>query len=479
MEKLEGWEALSGVDAAWRHMEDPTNLMMVTGIMHMEDHLDKEKLIGVFTNGWLVYNRMKQHVVDHGIRKAPFWVDDDPFELDKHFFWEDLPEPRDKNVLRTRINQLISTPLNFDRALWECHVFNNFETGSVLLLRIHHCIADGIALVGVLLSLTGTTPEESLSLQIQPRPTLSYPQLSTIGYLFRKASTAIDVAYKTTNQLFNTTLDALYHPTKFMDFARIGRKSTASLARLLFKSNDPPTIFKGPLGRSKVVAWSTAIPLDDVKRIRSHTGSTVNDVLLTALSGALNRYLKGKGESTTGLEISAAVPVNLRNPEESGKLGNQFGLVFLTLPIGIDDALDRLFELKKRMDHLKNSPEAIVAFGMLRTIGTVPAELQKAAVKILGAKITTVMTNVPGPSEKFYLAGVQVKDLMFWVPCSGKAAMGISILSYGGEVRLGLATDEGLIPDPENIIDGFYSEFDALLELVRIVETPSQKEPAD
>jgi hypothetical protein len=138
--------------------------------------------------------------------------------------------------------------------------------------------------------------------------------------------------------------------------------------------------------------------------------------------------------------------------------------------VGIDDPLDRLFELKKRMDQLKNSPEAIVAFGMLKTLGLAPAELQKVAVKILGAKITTVMTNVPGPRQKFYLAGKRVQDMMFWVPCSGRAAMGISILSYAGEVRLGLATDRSLVPDPQAIVEGFYEEFDAYLDMVNMVE---------
>jgi len=470
MEREEQLEPLSGVDAAWRHMEDPTNLMMVTGIMHLEGPLDREKLEQVYKNGWLIYDRMRQHIVDMGIRKSPHWAYDKPFKLSDHLFFEDLPQPAGVPELRQRINTLISTPLKMDRALWEVHVFENFESGPVLLLRIHHCIADGIALIGVLLSLTGETAEESLDLHLEPKTHKHYPQLSTAGYLFRQAGTALDTARKTTTTLINTTVKTLNKPSSLFNLAEMGRKGGASLARLLFKANDPKTIFKGPLGRSKVVAWSRIIPLEDVKRIRRHTGSTVNDVLLTALSGALNRYLKWKNEPTDGLEISAAVPVNLRSAEDAGELGNQFGLVFLTLPVGIDDPLDRLFELKKRMDRLKNTPEAIIALGMLKTLGMAPAELQKTIVNVLGAKITTVMTNVPGPRAKFFLAGKQVRDMMFWVPCSGRASMGISILSYAGEVRLGLATDEGLIPDPQEIIERFYEEFDALMDLVHMVE---------
>ncbi|PIE02617.1 MAG: wax ester/triacylglycerol synthase family O-acyltransferase [Acidobacteria bacterium] len=470
MDETQYREALTSVDAAWRHMEDPTNLMMVSGIMRLEEKLEKDKLIQVFKHGWLIYDRMKQHIEDTPLIKTPHWVEDKPFHLENHMIWEKLSDPNDKQALHARMNELVSTPLDFNQALWQCHIFEEYKGGSVLLLRIHHCIADGIALIGVLLSLTGSSVEESLNLHIEPRKEKHYPHLSTIGYMYRQAGSAIDTARKTTTRLFHTTLNTVAHPSRLVGLLKAGSEGGLSIARLIFKNNDPKTIFKGRLGKEKVLAWSDAIPLADVKRIRRKTGSTVNDVLLTALSGALNRYLREKGEVTEGLEITAAVPVNLRKQEHSGQLGNQFGLVFLTLPVGIDEPLDRLFELKKRMDHLKNSPEAIVALGMLKTLGLAPAELQKTVVNILSQKITSVMTNVPGPREKFYLAGVKVKDMMFWVPCSGKAALGISILSYGGDVRLGLATDRNLVPDPQQIIQGFYEEFQYFMDLIRQVE---------
>jgi WS/DGAT/MGAT family acyltransferase len=459
---------MSSVDAAWRHMEDATNLMMVTGIMQMKGEVSREAILETLEKGFLVFNRMRQKVRDFTVFKTPHWVSVKELNMDEHVVEEQLPLPATRSVIQQRVSELLSTPLDFKIPLWHLTLLRGAPEGTVVLIRIHHCIADGIALVGVLLSMTGKSPEESLA--ITPAKVKNYPQLSSSGYLFRRATTALDTAVRTTNWVFQRSLDALSKPERIIDLARFGTEGSLSAARILLKPSDPETIFKGPLNEKKVAAWSDPISLEKVKEIRQVTASTVNDVLLAALSGALNRYLKGKHEQTQSLEISAAVPVNLRRPQDAGKLGNQFGLVFLTLPVGIDDPLDRVFEVKRRMDEIKNSPDAIVALGMLKSVGLAPAEVQKTIVNVLGTKITAVMTNVPGPLEPLFLAGHQINSMMFWVPCSGRAGMGISILSYAGEVRLGVATDFGLIPDPDQIIHGFYEEFDALYRLVTQVK---------
>ncbi|MCI0397768.1 MAG: WSD1 family O-acyltransferase, partial [Chloroflexi bacterium] len=212
-----------------------------------------------------------------------------------------------------------------------------------------------------------------------------------------------------------------------------------------------------------------------VKAISKVTGGTVNDVLLTAAAGALGRYLRHHGQPIGGLDFRAAVPVNLRPMDEEPTLGNNFGLVFLALPVGVDDPLERLQELKRRMDAIKGSVEAVVAFGILAAVGLATAEIQDLVVQLFGAKATTVMTNVPGPRETRYFAGKAMRQVMFWVPQSGRLGLGVSILSYAGEVLLGVATDAGLVPDPEMIIQSFQEEFEALLALAAPAEAPATK----
>lgn len=240
-----------------------------------------------------------------------------------------------------------------------------------------------------------------------------------------------------------------------------------STARLLLLWPDPKTIFKGPLGVPKRAAWSAPIPLQDVKDAGRGLGGTVNDMLLTAMSGALRRYLESRGEPVEGLNFRAVVPVNLRKAGTEEELGNKFGLVFLSLPVGISDPGDRLSDLRRRMDALKGSMEAPVAYGILNAIGAVPKPIQDIVVNMFGAKGTAVMTNVIGPQEQRFLAGAPLEALMFWVPQSGHLGMGVSILSYAGQVWVGVITDETLIPDPEVIITAFHAEFGELQEASR------------
>ena len=139
--------------------------------------------------------------------------------------------------------------------------------------------------------------------------------------------------------------------------------------------------------------------------------------------------------------------------------------MFLSLPVGIVDPSERLGELGRRMDGLKDTLEAPVAYGIVSTIGRLPQAMQDIVVDIFGLKGTAVMTNVMGPREQLYLAGAPLESLMFWVPQSGHLGLGVSILSYNGQVWMGTATDAGLVPDPDTIIDAFHAEYDELLEV--------------
>ena len=144
------------------------------------------------------------------------------------------------------------------------------------------------------------------------------------------------------------------------------------------------------------------------------------------------------------------------------ELGNYFGLVFLELPLGVEDPRARFAELKRRMDRLKRSPEAGVLLKIMQLVGAAPRWLEDVVVRVLGAKTTAVLTNVPGPRAPRYLAGRQIRTLMFWVPQTGRVSLGISIFSYAGEVRLGLAADALSLPDPERVLEAFPAELEAL-----------------
>jgi diacylglycerol O-acyltransferase / wax synthase len=441
-------QPLSAVDAAWLRMDDPTNLMMVTGILLFEGRVGLERLRAVIEERLLDFARFRQRVEEplFGIG-LPQWVTDDRFDLDAHLHHVALPAPGDKAALEAFVSDLLGTPLDFSKPLWQIHLVEH-ATGSAVVSRIHHAIADGMALIQVLLSLTDTsrrTRRRAAKGRPRAAPEGGSSLLRAGGWLARAG--------------FGLVRD----PAQALRMAEFGAGAALTLARVAVLPPDPSTALKGPLGVRKRAAWSDPIPLEEVKAAGAHAGGTINDVLVTAAAGALRRYLRGRGEELRGLDLRAAVPVNLRTLDEAHRLGNQFGLVFLALPLGIEEPRARLLEVKRRMDELKSSLQPVVAFGALNAIGFLPSRLQPLPIQLFGSKASMVLTNVPGPREPLYLAGEPLKRAMFWVPQSGRMGLGISILSYAGEVLVGVASDAGLVPDPQTLVEGFHSDLNDLL----------------
>ena len=163
------------------------------------------------------------------------------------------------------------------------------------------------------------------------------------------------------------------------------------------------------------------------------------------------------------MEIRAVVPVNLRKDQQAAELGNAFGLVAVELPVGIDNPVERLFEIRARMDALKKSVQAPVVFGLLAALGYAPKMAQDVLFDFLLDRATAVMTNVPGPQFQLSIAGAPITQIMFWVPQASNVGMGVSILSYNGKVQFGLMTDAALTPEPKRIIERFGPQFEQLL----------------
>ncbi|MCP5095822.1 MAG: wax ester/triacylglycerol synthase family O-acyltransferase [Chloroflexi bacterium] len=461
-------EPLTNVDAAWLGMEDPTNLMMVSGITTFDAPIDYEKLKIVIENRFLPFRRFRQCVIQPRMPLAPsYWEDDPNFDINSHLHRVALPAPGNKAMLQEMASDLMSTPLDFSKPLWHMHLIENYGDGCALMSRLHHCIADGMALMMVLLSMTDFTPDAP---PFKAKPQVVEERESRGGpltALFKQASSTAKSFRKLTRNIISEGVETITNPTHAIELALKGSDTALATSRLILRTPDPQTIFKGELGVAKRAAWSDPLRLKDVKRIRKVTGGTVNDVLVSAMTGGLRRYMLHRGQEVEGVNFRAAVPVNLRTQDEMSELGNKFGIVYLSLPIGIHDPLERLVEVNKRMTALKGSQEAPASFAILNAIGMSPRDAQDEMVKMFAAKATAVMTNVPGPPMPLYMAGSKMNGLMFWVPQSGRVSLGISILSYANKVFLGVATDAGLVPDPDVIIEGFYKEYDALMDLVR------------
>ncbi|PTT76003.1 wax ester/triacylglycerol synthase family O-acyltransferase, partial [Pelomonas sp. HMWF004] len=437
---------MSKVDTAWLRMDTEANLMMITGVWAIRPGVTLGPLRERVAERLLQYPRFRQKVVDDALLGA-HWVLDRDFDIARHVVAEvPLPMPGEtrEQVLRERVGELCTQALDPAHPLWQFQLIEDMGDGSsALIARIHHCIADGIALIAVMLSITdgGKAPP-----QRKARAPEEHQEADWLLDAFLRPMTNMTVkAIGLTGKGVSKGVDAMISGHTPMDssleMARMGYQAVSDVAAFALMPDDSPTRLKGKPGSKKVVAWDDSLALDEVKAVGKALGASINDVLLACAAGAIGRYLADKGDDPAGQEIRAMVPVNLRPLEQAWQLGNRFGLVPLVLPIGIANPVERLYAVRARMSELKGSFQPVMAFGLLSVAGLLIKPVQHAMLNIFARKATAVMTNVPGPAEALKFCGSTVEQVMFWVPQSGDIGVGLSILTYAGRVQFGLITD--------------------------------------
>jgi WS/DGAT/MGAT family acyltransferase len=452
---------MSAVDTAWLRMDRPTNLMMIVGVMMFDQRFDFKRLRNTI-EARLVgrYRRFRQCAVQEVA--CTFWEDDPDFDLDAHLKRRALPGKAGKKELQALASELAVQPLNPGKPLWRFDLIEDYEGGSAMVVRIHHSIADGIALVGVILSLTDVSPHAPAQVRVAPEAEEPDADEVPAGLLETVAET-LTSALNMGSELGGKALDLASDRDRLSTYGRHGIGLLTELAKLLTMPPDSATSLKGKTGTVKRVAWSDPIPLGEVKALGKALGCSVNDILLSAVAGALRAYFLQKGETVRDVEVRAMIPVNLRTSRDEGTLGNRFGLGTLSLPLHEGNPFARLFLVRSRMNELKGSYQPPLTLGILAAVGVAPKVIQQQFLDILAAKASTVMTNVPGPKQPLYLAGARLDQCMFWVPQSGDIGIGVSILSYNDNVQFSLITDRHFVPDPETIVPLFAAEVEKMM----------------
>jgi len=455
---------MAPVDTTWLRMDRPHNLMVIVGVVVLRGPVDAGRLEDTLAARMLAYARFRQCAEIEA--SSAWWCEDPMFDIAHHIKHVRLPGDGGRAELQRFVADLATVPLDRRHPLWQMHIVEDYEGGAALVVRIHHAIGDGAALVGVLLSLTDRRAD--MPADAPPLPALHAeagggPFLAS---LLSPIGDALGWGSRLSGQAARELFAVARSPGRLLDYVRDGAGVTNELGFLLLMPNDTRTRFKGVPTGEKRVAWTDPLDLKEVKLVSRILGCPVNDVLLTAVAGALGNYLRDKGEMVRGCEIRALVPINLRETADDRELGNHFGVVAVELPIGVADPLLRLRQIHKRMEVLKHSYEPAVTLGLLEALGYAPKPVQEAVFGLLLSRATAVMTNVPGPSCPLYLAGARIGQWIFWVPQAGDIGMGVSILSFDGHVQFGLMTDAGMVPDPETIIGQFAPEFEKLLYFV-------------
>lgn len=434
-------DQLSSADSAWLRMDRPTNLMVINSVLGFDEPVDWDRVTEIVRLRLVErYPRFRQRVVESRLPlRAPHWEDDPDWRLEHHLHRVALPDPGDRATLQAFVGDQMTMPLHHSRPLWHMHFVDNYGQGAAIVVRMHHCIADGIALAQVLLGLTDEDPAGDLAL----------PDRSGGGGLSSLLTTPIRLGATVVRQ----GAQIVSSPEHGVRLAGELGRTAATAVRLLLTPADAATMFKHDPGISRRVAWTSPLSLPAIKQIAKKHKATVNDVVLAGVSGALRHYLQDRGEPVA--EISAMVPFNLRPLDEPvpRNLGNRFGLVFLPLPVGTSGSFKRLSEVNRRMREIKESRDGAVSYAMLSATGIAPEQLQRRVIDIFTGKGTAVMTNVPGPRTPVTLAGTPIRTILVWAPTSGHIGMSVSIFSYRGEVTVGLMVDAALVERPQEIVD--------------------------
>ena len=462
---------LNGADTAWLRMDSPTNLMiinamLITESMHFEDF--KHTII----NRFLHFPRfLSKPVLKAG---QYFWEKDSYFDIDSHVKRVALPAPADKKMLQAYLADQVSIPFDPSKPLWQLLFVENYQQGNAIIFRVHHAYADGLALVSVFHSITDATPNVTPfvhggSNRHQEEGGDSY----SLNYEWPRYQRAVDSAMtrvdryaRLARKLSTEGLHILSDQDALKEFVGDGVRAVAEIAQLAALPADSKHLLKGPLGVRKTCAWSDPISFDKFHSIAKVIGCKINDLLLSCVAGALREELLANGAKLEGEKIHVTLPVNIRasdkvdmgvNPEE---LGNCFGTVFVPLPIGIENPIERVYKLKHDMIALKESLQPALSYAILYASGMMPKTLQKTVLESFGNKTSAVLSNVPGSKKARFLCGAQIKEQMFWVPQTGDLGLGLSIISYAGQIQFGLVGDAKLFPKPERIVSRFVAQID-------------------
>jgi diacylglycerol O-acyltransferase / wax synthase len=478
---------MSAVDTAWLRMDGPSSTMMIVSVMATATPVRATDLRRVIATRLLCFPRFRKRVETDPLGAS--WIEDDDFDLDAHFVVTALPGQGGPRELQALAAELASRRFDPARPLWQLHFIEHYGAGSAWVLRLHHCYADGIAMVRVMLSLTEQDAGPALAGAQQARPRTGpgsqrkgVPDplrlLDWVTNLAQPAGDILEGALAEGARLLESGVHRLFHPGVAAAVALQASGMVGELARVVALPDDPASPLRAPLSGEKRVSWSEPLDLQEVKTVSRALGCTVNDVLMSTVAGALGGYLRSAGFDTDGVSLRASVPVNLREAEEAMTLGNKFGLLFVELPVGVVNPLQRAYAVHETMRELKGSQQPPLTLTVLGLLGLMPNVVQAPAIELFARKGSLVASNVPGPQAPLYLCGQRIAEMHFWVPQSGSIGVGVSILSYAGKVFFGLIADRACIAEPAQVVERLGPEFERLLLAVTVGALgPGQRKP--
>ena len=463
------YDRLTALDNSFLILEKPTAYMHVAStqifdvgpLRTLDGGVDAEAIKKMIAASLHMIPRYRQKLAWIPIENRPVWVDDRRFNLDYHVRHTSLPKPGTEEQLKRLSARIMQQHLDRSRPLWEIWVVEGLEGDRFALIsKVHHCMVDGVSGVDLLKILMSVSPEHPVpqSPAFIPRPCPSRLELLR-DELLRRAWLPLEAA-RDFGSFLREARDAR------RELLVRARAALETVGTTLRAGSETP--LNRTIGPHRRFDWRSS-ELVEVKEIRKALGGSLNDVVLTVVTGAVRSFLTRRQVDPGRIEFRIMAPVSVRSGQEEGSLGNRVSAWVLELPVGEADPKRRLGIISERTSELKESKQAVGA-----EILTQVAEWTPSTLLALGARNVTrllpfnmVVTNVPGPQVPMFMLGARMQAVYPHVPLADNLGLGVALLSYHGRLHWGFNADYDLVPDLSAFAQAVESSFEELLALAR------------
>ncbi len=449
-------ERLSPLDAAFLDLEDGdqhASLAIASVAVLSGPAPGQEEYVAAIGPRFAAIRRARQRVLrvpfDLG---APVWADDPDFDVGYHFRRTAVPAPGDDEALHRLVARIMAQRLDRDRPLWECWVIEGLADDRwAVLTKLHHCMADGVSGTRLYHAIFADTPAAAPTTAMAPVPGPVSLVLDAVGDLTRKAAGQVGLLLSTVRA-----------PMRLI-------RGAAGLAAAIRPTT--PSSLSGPIGTARRYHVAR-VPLPAIVRVAKAYGTTVNDVVLTAISAGLRTILLSRGERPDPHTVRTLVPVSVRATGDLDELDNRISLLLPYLPVDIADPVDALAEVHRRLAREKATGEAEAGRAITDLAAREPfAPISLAirfAARLPQRSIVTVTTNVPGPRAPLHVLGRKVLELLPYVPIAVRLRLGVAVMTYCDEAVFGVTADFAAMPDARLVTDAIEH---TVAELASTVDT--------
>jgi diacylglycerol O-acyltransferase / wax synthase len=465
-------DRLSALDASFLANESSASHMHIGAILIFEGPPpDYDDLLGHITSRLHLVPRFRQKLAHPPVPTGrPAWVDDPAFNLRYHVRHSALPEPGSEEQLRLMAGRIFSQQLDRGKPLWELWLVQGLsERRFAFISKTHHALVDGVSGVDI----------ATVLFDVKPVPEPAEPEHEWVP---EPEPSAAELVAKDLGGVAQLPFRVLRRAERAIEHPRSALRHATEAAEALgevgwaFANPAPKLPLNVEIGSHRRYAGVRS-ELETFKRVKDTFGGTVNDVVLAVVTGALRRWLRGRGIRTEGLELRAQVPVSVRAEDERGQLGNRLVAVRAPLPVYVADPVKRLDVVRQAMADVKQSKQALGAEVISRFNDFAPPTLlaQAARINFSTRLFNLVVTNVPGPQIPLYVLGRELQDVFPVGFLPPNQALFVAIMSYNGGIDFGLLADYDALDDLEVIAEGIER---SIAELTDAADQVAEREAA-